>query len=133
MEITLNKTTTSPQQLCNNRGLVVEIYRKFSIPTTSLQQVHNICNMFTTFYGYGNVFTLSAQQSHNHYNTFTTNLRLIPNKRTAAILTTRSGFLQQPHNNMIRSPQNSRQVYDHCITTTLRQVRSKMILYGNQA
>ena len=146
-----NKTKTNPRQCCNSRGLVVEKlfypYNKSTTGSQHLQHVHNIHNMFKTsttcsqhFTGMETSLRLSAQQSHNHYITFTTNWRLIPNKRTE-ILTTRSEFLQQPHKKD-RIPATASQQHDKkstkfttglCITTTLQQVRNKMILYGNQA
>ena len=129
-----NKATISPQQCCNNRGLVVNLLQrckifhlcnKSSTNPQHLQHVHTIRNMFITIYTYGNAFTSRARQSHSHYHTFTTNLRSIPDKRTT-VLTTRPGFLQ-PHNHMTTSPHNSQQLNDHCIVTALQQVYKKMI------
>ena len=122
-----NHSTTRLQQVHDNDVTIVDLkicylYNKSTTGRQHLQHIHNIRNMFTTVYAYG--FTSSARQSHNHYKTLTTTLRLIPDKRTT-ITTTKLGFLQQLHV-MTTSPQNSRQVYDHCVTTTLQQAHNKM-------
>ena len=49
-------------------------------------------------------------------------------KYYSAILTTRQRLLQQPHNNMTKSPQNSRPVYNKRTTDSKQDD-----LYGNQA
>ena len=101
----------------------------------SLQQVHNICNMFTTF------ATCSQRPQHVH-NSLCIKKRLYVKRKTIP------QPLQHVHNkltidtlkkyfnthNKARIPATaSRQVYDHCITTSLQQVHNKMIIYGNKA
>ena len=126
-----NKITTSPRHCCNNRELVIglvnflslqQVYNRSTKVVTSskhLQHVRNSLRIWKHLHVICKTIPQPLQHVHNKLT--------IDTQQENTITTTRLGFLQQPHNNTTTSPQNSRQVHDHCNTTRLQQVHNIMI------